>query len=65
MLGGSSSHNVMMANRGSRYVYDRWAELGNKGWSWDDVLPYFKKLERVESPELLKSGTDLKTKKVF
>ena len=58
MLGGCSSHNALMAIRGSRYVYDRWAELGNKGWGWDDVLPYFKKLERVESPELLKSGTD-------
>ena len=45
MLGGSSSMNAQIYMRGHRLDYDRWAALGNAGWSWDDVLPYFKRAE--------------------
>lgn len=44
-LGGSSSVNAMMYVRGHRDDYDEWAALGNPGWSYDEVLPYFKRSE--------------------
>lgn len=44
-LGGSSAINAMLYVRGHRKDYDEWAELGCEGWSWDEVLPYFKKSE--------------------
>lgn len=44
-LGGSSSVNAMVYTRGHKWDYDHWASLGNTGWGWDDVLPYFKKAE--------------------
>ncbi|MCU1681513.1 MAG: putative oxidoreductase [Amycolatopsis sp.] len=44
-IGGTSSMNTMLYVRGHRYDYDTWAELGNKDWSYDDVLPFFKKSE--------------------
>jgi choline dehydrogenase len=45
VLGGSSSINGLIYVRGQPEDYDHWAQLGNRGWSWDDVLPYFKKAE--------------------
>ena len=45
VLGGCSSINAMIYMRGQRSDYDHWAELGNRGWSWDDVLPVFKRSE--------------------
>jgi len=45
-LGGSTAINGLVYNRGLASDYDRWAELGNAGWSYADVLPYFKRMER-------------------
>jgi choline dehydrogenase len=44
-LGGSSSINGMIYMRGQPEDYDQWARLGNRGWGWDEVLPYFKRSE--------------------
>ena len=46
-LGGSSSINGLISVRGQSGDYDRWAALGNEGWSYADVLPYFKRLEHA------------------
>ncbi len=46
IMGGGSTINGQVANRGTPEDYDEWAALGALGWSWDGVLPYFRKLER-------------------
>ncbi len=45
VLGGSTSINGLIYNRGQSYDYDHWAALGNEGWSYQQVLPYFRKSE--------------------
>ena len=49
VLGGSSSINGMIYVRGQPEDFDHWGQLGNRGWSWDDVLPFFKKAESWEA----------------
>jgi choline dehydrogenase-like flavoprotein len=48
VLGGSSSVNAMIYTRGHREDYEHWAQQGNAGWGWEDVLPYFKRAEHNE-----------------
>ncbi|KAK3367670.1 putative choline dehydrogenase [Podospora didyma] len=50
VLGGSSALNFMTWNRASRHDYDDWEELGNLGWGWDSLLPFFKKSESFFEP---------------
>jgi choline dehydrogenase len=56
MLGGSSSMNVMEYVRGHRRDYDDWRDLGNAGWGFNEVLPYFRKLENYESGDAAYHG---------
>ena len=49
VLGGSSAINAMLYVRGQPADYDGWAQRGNRGWSYDDVLPYFRKAENCEA----------------
>ena len=48
VLGGSSSINGLLYVRGQGADYDNWAQMGARGWSWDDVLPYFRKSENQQ-----------------
>src|SRR3979490_3291115 len=48
VLGGCSSINAMVYMRGQKDDYDHWAALGNRGWTWDEVLPVFRSLEDYE-----------------
>src|SRR3954447_7299284 len=56
-LGGSSSINVMAFTRGDPADYDRWAQKGALGWSYADVLPYFKRVENWQDGESEHRGT--------
>lgn len=51
VIGGCSSINGMIYMRGQAADYDRWRQMGNTGWGWDDVLPYFKRSEDHFGPE--------------
>ena len=57
-LGGSSSINGLIYVRGQREDYDRWAAAGNAGWSYDEVLPYFKRLEHSVGGDPAYHGRD-------
>lgn len=54
-LGGTSVINFMLYQRGHRRDFDGWAANGNVGWSYEEVLPYFKKSERIGIPQLHQS----------
>nr|WP_069301049.1 GMC family oxidoreductase N-terminal domain-containing protein [Neptunicoccus sediminis] len=59
VLGGSSSINGLLYVRGQAEDFDGWRQLGNEGWGWDDVLPYFKKAESWKGePKSPDRGTD-------
>ncbi|MDW3190873.1 MAG: GMC family oxidoreductase N-terminal domain-containing protein [Cytophagales bacterium] len=55
-LGGSSSTNAMAYVRGNKADYDHWASLGNEGWAFDEVLPYFKRSEDIQHPGQVDEG---------
>ena len=58
VLGGSSALNGLLYIRGDRHDYDNWKDLGNEGWGYKDVLPYFKKFECQENGSNEYHGVD-------
>src|SRR5690606_10783331 len=58
VLGGSSSVNGMIYSRGHARDYDEWARMGASGWSYDDVLPYFRKSEQSDRGKSTWHGVD-------
>lgn len=52
VIGGSSVLNTMLYVRGNKKDYDNWAEMGNTGWSFEEVLPYFLKSQDQRNPYL-------------
>jgi len=58
VIGGSSSINGLIYIRGQPEDYDHWAQLGNRGWAWEDCRPYFRKAERWEGEETEVRGKD-------
>ena len=58
MLGGSSAINGLAFVRGQRQDFDTWAQMGNRGWGYDEVLPYFKRMERYEGGDDAFRGRD-------
>ena len=56
VLGGSSSINALLYVRGNRRDYDHWQALGNDGWGYEDVLPYFKRSENYDQGESFYHG---------
>lgn len=57
ILGGSTSVNGLVYNRGQAEDFDHWAALGNAGWSYHDILPYFRKSETFELAESQNRGS--------
>lgn len=57
-LGGSSSTNAMIFARGHRASYDAWVDQGAKGWSYDDLLPYFRRSETTQGRDAGVRGTE-------
>ena len=58
VLGGSSALNGLLYIRGDKHDYDNWEHLGNKGWGYDDILPYFIKSECQENGKSKYHGVD-------
>ncbi|XP_043461786.1 glucose dehydrogenase [FAD, quinone]-like [Leptopilina heterotoma] len=56
VMGGTSAINAMVYIRGNQNDYNKWAQLGNKGWSYDEVLPYFIKSENNRDPNIVENN---------
>lgn len=64
-LGGSSSIHYQMYVRGDKVDYDDWEKLGNKGWGFKDLFPYFKKHENFQDPKDYKGKPNIPLETTF
>jgi choline dehydrogenase-like flavoprotein len=58
-VGGGSLINGMLWNRGGQVDFESWEQLGNPGWSWDDILPYFKQASLLTSPLIMTTNSSV------
>lgn len=65
VVGGGSTINAMIFLRGDVEDYEGWSALGNEGWSWDSLLPYFKKVRQPHEINLIGNGSHVHVEREF
>ena len=65
MIGGTNAINTMIYMRGNKHDYDQWADTGNSGWSYQECLPYFRKLENIQVESIVATTSSFPNRETF